>query len=154
KHTSAAYYPLGEDIYESMLAELEKARSYIMLEYFIIRPGVMFDHIMEVLTRKAREGVAVYLMYDDLGCSLGAMPKSYDRAIRDAGIRLCIFNPFRPRASAMLNYRDHRKITVIDGETAFCGGINLADEYINRLDRFGHWKDTGVMLKGDAAWQF
>ncbi len=152
EHTSSEYYPVGEVMNESILRELKQAKKYIFLEFFIIRPGIMWDGIFDVLKQKITEGVEVYLIYDDIGC-ISSMPKGYDKVIRAAGIKLCVFNPFRPRVSVILNYRDHRKIIVIDGKTAFCGGINIADEYINVIERFGHWKDTGVMLKGDAVWQ-
>lgn len=150
---AAVYFPLGERMFERMLAELARARRFIFLEYFIIRPGKMWDAVFAILKDKVAAGVEVRMMYDDLG-SINTLPKGYDRIIRAAGIHLCIFNPFRPRVSVILNYRDHRKIMVIDGQVAFCGGINLADEYINQRLRFGHWKDTGVMLEGDAAWPF
>lgn len=153
ENTSASYFPVGEQCFDRMLPELRAAKRYIFLEYFIIRPGIMWDAIFEILCQKVREGVEVRLMYDDLG-SINTLPGKYNRMIRDAGIRLCVFNPFRPRVSVIMNHRDHRKMTVIDGKVAFCGGINLADEYINRLERFGHWKDTTVMLRGDAAWPF
>lgn len=153
ENTRAEYYPVGELMFQRMLEELRKAKRYILLEYFIIRPGIMWDAVFEIIREKAAAGVEVRLMYDDVG-SISTLPKRYERLIREAGIRLCVFNPFRPRVSVVLNYRDHRKITVIDGKVAFCGGINLADEYINEFERFGHWKDTGVLLEGDAAWPF
>ncbi|MDR2932120.1 MAG: cardiolipin synthase [Oscillospiraceae bacterium] len=150
--TPSKYYAVGEDMFEDMMAEIKKARRYIMLEFFIIEPGIMWDSILNMLRQKMREGIAVYLMYDDLG-TINTLPKGYDKILKSMGIKLCVFNPFRPRASAMLNYRDHRKLLVIDGATGFCGGINLADEYINKIDKHGHWKDTGVMLKGEAVWE-
>jgi len=151
--TRGEYYPVGEDMYESMLAELEEAQRFIFLEYFIIEDGVMWSSIFDILKRKVAQGVEVRLMYDDLG-TINTLPQGYDRVIRKAGIKLCVFNPFRPRVNILMNHRDHRKICIIDGCTAFCGGINLADEYINRRYRFGHWKDTGVMIKGEGVWSF
>lgn len=149
--TSSQYYSIGEKMFENIIPELEKAEKFIFLEFFIISPGTMWDAIFEVLKRKVEDGVEVYVIYDDLGC-INTMGKQYDKLIRDAGIKLCVFNPFRPRVSVILNHRDHRKLIVIDGKTAFCGGLNIADEYINQKERFGHWKDTGVMLKGEAVW--
>lgn len=149
----AEYYPVGEKMFARMLDELKKAKYYIFMEYFIIAPGKMWDAVFDVLQRKVKEGVEVRLMYDDLG-SISTMNKAQNQRIRNAGIKLLVFNPFRLRINVLLNHRDHRKITVVDGQVAFCGGINLADEYINELDRFGHWKDTGVMLRGEAAWPF
>ena len=147
------YFPLGELMFERMMLEMEQAEKYIFLEYFIVKPGVMWNRIFELLKRKVAQGVEVRFMYDDIG-SIRTLPKGYDRIIREAGIKLCVFNPFRPRINMIYNNRDHRKILVIDGKTAFCGGINIADEYINAVDRFGHWKDTGIMIKGPAVWSF
>jgi len=151
--TGSEYYPVGEAMYARMVTELQAAQRFIFLEYFIVRDGLMWNTIFGILKQKVRQGVEVRMMYDDLGC-IGTIPKGYDKVIRNAGIKLCVFNPFRPRISVIMNYRDHRKICVVDGHTAFCGGINLADEYINQYERFGHWKDTGVMLKGEAVWAF
>jgi cardiolipin synthase len=137
--TSVEYFPVGERMFQRMLEELERAEHYIFLEFFIITPGVMWDSIFSILKRKAAAGVPVYMMYDDIG-SISTMRKKDERSIRQVGIKLCVFNPFRPHVSVLLNYRDHRKIMVVDGKSAFCGGINIADEYINRLDRFGHWR--------------
>ena len=153
ENTTVEYFPIGEQMFERMLEEMEKAERFIFMEFFIVKPGIMWDAVFELMSRKVSEGVEVFFMYDDIG-SISTMNKKMDRAIMDAGIRLCLFNRFRPHASTMLNHRDHRKILVVDGKTAFCGGINIADEYINHLVRFGHWKDTGIMLKGDAAWPF
>jgi len=147
------YYTLGEEMFASMLVELKKAERYIFLEYFIVAPGKMWDGIFEILKEKAAQGVEVRVMYDDLG-TINTLPRGYDKVIRRAGIKLCVFNPFRPRLNSMLNHRDHRKICVVDGHTAFCGGINIADEYINQYEKFGHWKDTGVLIKGPSVWGF
>ena len=146
------YFPLGELMFERMLQEIKKARRYIFLEYFIVSPGEMWEKLFAALREKIWQGVEVRLLYDDLGCM--RLPKIYEKLIREAGIRLCVFNPFHPRVSVILNYRDHRKLCVIDGGAAFCGGINIADEYINLRRRYGHWKDTGVMIRGPAVWGF
>lgn len=151
--TDAEYYPVGEDMFARMVQELKTAKRFIFMQYFIIRDGLMWNTVFSILKEKVAAGVEVRLMYDDLGC-IGTLPNRYDRVIRKAGVKVCVFNPFRPRVSMIMNYRDHRKICVIDGDRAFCGGINLADEYINELERFGHWKDTGVLLKGEAVWSF
>jgi len=147
------YYTLGELMFESMLREMAGARRYIFLEYFIVAPGYMWDKLFEVLKQKAGEGVEVRLMYDDLG-TIKKMTRRHEKIIRNAGIKLCVFNPFRPHLSATQNYRDHRKLCIVDGVAAFCGGINIADEYINHYERLGHWKDTGVLIKGPAVWGF
>ena len=153
ENTSSEYFELGEAMFKKMLEELKKAQHYIFMEYFIISPGIMFDAILEVLKEKIANGVKVYLMYDDIG-SIGTISRQHNAMMSAAGIKVCVFNSFKPHMSTLLNHRDHRKITVIDGKVAFCGGINIADEYINRHDRFGHWKDTGVMLKGEAVRSF
>lgn len=153
KNTDTTYFPLGEDMFEDMMEELEKARHFIFLEYFIIEDGIFWGSIKEVLKRKAREGLDVRLMYDDIGC-LMLLPKEYVKEMEAAGISCIAFNPFKPILSLAMNNRDHRKIMVIDGHTAYTGGINLADEYINMTDRFGHWKDTGMKFVGDAVANF
>jgi cardiolipin synthase len=150
-HTQTEYFPSGEAFFERALKELEKAERYIFLEFFILRQGVMLDPIVEILTRKARQGVDVRLIYDDLGCFM-SLPPDYQRQLRHRGIKCIVFNPFTPLLSSLQNNRDHRKILSIDGKVAFTGGINLADEYINAYERFGHWKDAAIMLEGEAAW--
>lgn len=151
RHDFSKYYPIGEQVYEAMLEELRQAEHYIFMEYFIISEGIMWHSILEILTEKAQKGVDVRLIYDDLGCAFRLPPK-YDQKLESMGIKVARFHPFTPTLSAKQNNRDHRKMTIIDGHTGFTGGINLADEYINALDRFGHWKDSGFMLKGEAAW--
>lgn len=140
-------------MFERLLQELKKAERYIFLEYFIIEKGVMWDSILEILVEKAKQGVDVRVIYDDVGCLL-TLPYNYDKQLSKMGIKCCVFNPFVPILSSHMNNRDHRKITVIDGCTAFTGGINLADEYINGYEKHGHWKDSAVMIKGDAVWSF
>lgn len=151
KNTRAEYFALGDDNFPVMLKELKEARHYIFLEYFIIQEGTMWNSILEILKQKAAEGLDVRLIYDDVG-SLFKLPGDYVKTMEAAGIKCLRFNPFIPFLSVIMNNRDHRKILVVDGHTAFTGGINLADEYININSHFGHWKDTGVMLKGDAVW--
>ena len=153
KNTSVSYHPLGEYQYADMLIELQKAKKFIFLEYFIIDKGEMWDSILGILSKKAAEGVDVRIIYDDMGC-LRKIPSNYYKKLEKLGIKCLVFNPFIPIISLVMNNSDHRKIMVIYGNTVFTGGINLADEYINHRIRFGHWKDTGVMLKGDAVWNF
>ena len=152
-HTVSQYFPLGEDLFRSMIEELRRAQHYIFLEYFIIQEGVMWDTILQILEEKAARGVDVRVLYDDIG-SIYTLPKDYDRVLRSKGIACEVFNRFRPVVSLRLNNRDHRKICVIDGHVGYTGGINLADEYINVKERFGHWKDSAILLKGDAVWNF
>ena len=152
-NTNVKYYPVGEEMFEDMKKELEKAKRFIFMEYFIVERGEMWDSILEILERKVQEGVEVRFMYDGM-CCLVLLPYSYPRELRAKGLKAKMFAPIRPALSTYQNNRDHRKILVIDGHTAFTGGINLAEEYINRKVRFGHWKDTGIMVKGDAVTSF
>jgi cardiolipin synthase A/B len=153
KKTKVTYHPLGENQFADMLTALRKAEKFIFLEYFILDEGTMWNSILDILAEKVAEGVDVRIIYDDMG-SLTRIPQNYHKKIEKLGIKCLVFNPVKPVISVVMNNRDHRKIMVIDGNTAFTGGINLADEYINRLVRFGHWKDTGVMLHGEAVWSF
>lgn len=153
KNTTSEYLPFGEQAFASMKEELEKAEKYIFMEYFIIEEGKMWDEILEIMVRKAQEGVDVRLMYDDFGC-LFTLPEGYHKKIEKMGIKCSVFNPFVPVLSSIFNNRDHRKMAIIDGKVAFTGGINLADEYINEIQRFGHWKDNAIKMEGDAAWGF
>lgn len=150
KNTYAKYYPLGEDFFAAMIPELEAAKEFIFMEYFIVERGEMWNIILEILERKVKEGVDVRFMYDGM-CSLMLVPYKYPKKLEAMGIKCKMFSPIKPILSTVQNNRDHRKILVIDGHTAFTGGINLADEYINKVERFGHWKDTAVMLKGEAV---
>ena len=137
--------------FQFLSEELSQAKKYIFIEYFIINDGVMWRTILDILEKKAAEGVDVRLIYDGFGC-LTTLPYKYDEEIRKKGIKCVIFNPFRPFLNIIQNNRDHRKLCIIDGWVGFTGGVNLADEYINQRERFGHWKDTAVMLKGEAVW--
>lgn len=147
------YFPLGQDKFEALVEELEKAEKFIFMEYFIVAEGRMWSTIHEILKRKVKEGVEVRFMYDGT-CTVSLLPHTYPQRLRAEGIQCKVFNPIKPTLSTMQNNRDHRKIVVIDGHTAFTGGINLADEYINEKVRFGHWKDTAVMIKGEAVRSF
>ncbi|MDR0730630.1 MAG: cardiolipin synthase [Treponema sp.] len=151
RHTRAEYLPSGEAFHKKVLEELEMAEHYIFLEFFIIRQGQMLDSILAVLERKARSGLDIRLIYDDLGCFM-SLPPNFVEQMEHRGIKCIVFNTFRPILSSLQNNRDHRKLICIDGKTAFTGGINLADEYINIIERFGHWKDAAIMLRGEAAW--
>ena len=151
--TAVTYFPLGEDKFEELLKQLEAAQKFIFMEYFIVEEGVMWGRILEILAKKAAEGVEVRVMYDGF-CEFALLPHDYPKRLKALGIRCKMFAPITPFVSTHYNYRDHRKITVIDGHTAFNGGVNLADEYINHKPKFGHWKDTAVMLKGEAVKSF
>jgi len=153
KNTQAKYFYRGELMFHDMLAALENAEKFIFVEYFIIKESEMWNKLLEVMERKANEGVDVRLIVDDVG-SYRLFSRSYVTKLRSKGIKVLIFNPMIPLFLIFMNNRDHRKITVVDGHTAFTGGINIADEYINKKNRYGTWKDTGVKLQGDAVWSF
>jgi len=153
KNTQVKYYTMGQLMFEDMLAALANAEKFIFIEYFIIKESHMWDKMLEVLELKASQGVDVRLIVDDLG-SFKLFSHRYELQLRQKGIKVLRFNPFIPFLQLFMNYRDHRKIMVIDGNVAFNGGINIADEYINKKSPFGIWKDTGVRLQGDAVWSF
>ena len=149
--TQTQYYPTGDAFFPALCEALRNAKRYIFLEYFIIEEGTFWDTVLVILTERAAAGVEVRVMYDDFGSML-TLPITYDRFLRERGIKAHVFNPFNTVLSPRPNNRDHRKITVIDGVTAFVGGINIADEYINVREKHGHWKDSALRLTGDAAW--
>ena len=152
-NTETAYFPSGKEFLQDYLAELEKAQDYIFLEYFIISEGSMWDEILEVLTRKAAQGVDVRVIYDGVG-SAATLPVKYPDILHARGILCRVFQPLVPVLSIHQNNRDHRKITVIDGVTGYVSGLNLADEYVDRKERFGYWKDAAIRLEGAAVWNF
>ena len=149
--TETMFFSLGEEQFACMMEEMAQAKRFIFLEYFIITPGTMWDSMLELLEQKAKEGVDVRLLYDDFGCTF-SLPADYDQQLEKKGIQTCIFNRFKPVLSPRFNNRDHRKMCIIDGQVGYTGGLNLADEYINVIERFGHWKDCGVRLHGEAVW--
>ena len=149
--TQTKYYVRGEDNFPDMLEALRNAKHYIFMEYFIIGEGKMWNEILEILKEKAQQGLDVRLLYDDFGC-LTLLPYQYEKELEKYNIKCEVFNPFVPIVSIVMNHRDHRKILVVDGYVGFTGGINLADEYINEVDRFGYWKDTGIRLIGEGVW--
>lgn len=151
--TDVTYFAGGQEKLADLIPELEKAEKFIFLEYFIINPGRVWDEILAVLEKKAAEGVEVRLMYDGFN-SILKLPRHYPESLAKKGIKVKVFAPVIPFLSTHQNYRDHRKILVIDGKVAYNGGINLADEYMNYIERFGYWKDTAVKLSGDAVKSF
>jgi len=151
RNTESVYFSSGEACFPVLLEELRKAEHFIFMEYFIVEEETMWDSILTILKQKVKEGVEVRFMYDDMGC-VALLPYKYYKKLEEYGIKSVAFNPVIPFFSLVMNHRDHRKITVIDGNVGFMGGWNLADEYINVKERFGYWKDTAVMLKGDAVW--
>ncbi len=153
QNTSVRYFPLGDAMFPEFKQQLKNARKFIFMEYFIIERGKMWGEILEILEEKAAQGVEVRVMYDGMCCMM-LLPYHYPQVLEKKGIRCKMFSPIKPTLSTHQNNRDHRKICVIDGHTAFTGGINLADEYINAVERFGHWKDTAVMLQGEGVQSF
>lgn len=152
-NTQVNYYPGGEEFLEKLLQELQTAKHYIFMEYFIIDEGYMWGKVLEILKAKAEEGVEIRVMYDGT-CEFALLPHDYPKRLKKLGIQCKVFAPVSPFVSTHYNYRDHRKILVIDGHTAFTGGINMADEYINKVKKYGHWKDAAIMLRGEAVKSF
>ena len=153
RNTTASYYSSGESAFDVILQELSAAKYYIFIEFFIVDQGYMWETILEILRAKVKEGVEVRIMYDGMS-DYFRLPIHYARHLNEEGIKCQVFSPIVPLLSTVQNNRDHRKILVVDGHTAFTGGINLADEYINQKKRFGYWKDACLMLKGDAVRDF
>ena len=153
ENTGVKYFSCGEDKIEELIRQLEKAEKFIFMEYFIIGEGYVWDTVLEVLRKKVKEGVEVRFLYDGM-CCLSLLPYHYPQELESYGIQCHMFAPIVPALSTRQNNRDHRKIVVIDGKVAFTGGINLADEYINAITRFGYWKDAGLRIEGAAAWNF
>lgn len=151
--SQTTYFSTGEDFWQALLVDLEKAQKFILLEFFIIEPGEMWDSIVEILRRKVDEGVEIYLMYDDFGC-MNRLPIGFERAMQKLGIHTLIANQIQPVLSRAYNNRDHRKIVVIDNQISYTGGANLADEYVNKHERFGHWKDSAIRIEGAATTSF
>ena len=151
--TDSQFFASGEEMWQQMLEDLKRAEKFIFLEYYIVDEGLMWDSILEVLEEKAAQGVEVKMLYDDIGCMV-TLPGDYTLHLRSKGIDAHKFNKVIPRMTVAYNNRDHRKILVIDGQISYTGGINLADEYINHIERFGHWKDSGIRIDGPATQAF
>ncbi|MDE6294081.1 MAG: cardiolipin synthase [Clostridiales bacterium] len=149
-NTDINYYPLGEELFAAMVEDLRKAEKFIFMEYFIIEGGLFWNTILEILKDKAASGVEVRVVYDDIGCMM-TLPGNYYKQLRKFGIKAVPFSRLRGQANNEFNNRSHRKITVIDGKVGYTGGVNIADEYINRVVKFGHWKDVGLRLQGEAV---
>ena len=150
ENTAVAFYPEAKDAFEAMKADLEKAETFIFMEYFIVEDGSCFREIEDILIRKQAQGVEIRFLYDDIG-SVGQVNMFFAKRLQEEGIQCRPFNPALPLLNIFLNHRDHRKITVIDGKVGFTGGYNLADEYFDRKHPYGKWKDTGLRLEGEAV---
>ena len=153
RHTQTEYFSSGEAYCKKMLEDIANAEEFIFLEYFIIEKGVLWEQLLDLLTKKASQGLDVRVIYDDIG-TITRLPRNYPQQLEELGIRCAVFSPFHPILTTRFNNRDHRKITVIDGYISYTGGVNLADEYINEVERFGHWKDNGIRLCGPATASF
>ena len=151
-NTETKYFPSGEAMRDSMLSDIATAEKFIFLEYFIIEEGNFWNSILDLLKEKAKSGVDVRVMYDDIGC-MKTLPDNYSAILEKNGIKTAIFSKLRGSADSEFNNRSHRKILVIDGRIAYTGGVNIADEYVNEKLRFGHWKDTAIRLRGEAVWE-
>lgn len=146
------YYPMGEDAFEDICRSLENAKEFILINFFIVAEGALWDKVHEILKRKASQGVEIKFMYDDFGAAIRTR-KYFRQILEHEGMEIRVFNPIHKYTGELyMNYRSHQKIVVVDGKVGFTGGFNLADEYANLIDRFGVWKDTGVCLIGDAVW--
>ena len=152
RNTQLHYLPTGEAYLDDMLTVLDTAQRFIFVEYFIMAEGQIWDRLSEILCRKSRQGVEVKLIFDDFG-SMMRMPEEAVEQLRRIGVEVLVFNPVHHYVNRLyFNYRDHRKIACIDGDTAYTGGANIADEYANLMERFGYWKDDGIRLEGQGAW--
>lgn len=151
--TKTKYFGVADEAFPHMLDDLRNAKHFIFMEYFIIEEGKMWGEVFEILKEKVAEGLDVRVTYDDVG-SMNKIPYGFAKKLEENGIKVVVFNPVRPILNLVYNNRDHRKIMIIDGYISYCGGYNLADEYINSVNRFGHWKDSGVRLEGEAVWNY
>lgn len=151
-NTETIYYSMGDEFFDALMEEIRKAERFIFLEFFIIAKGHMWTTLLETLKEKAESGVEVRLVYDDFGC-ISTLPKRYYLELRKYGIKTVVFNPIKPFINNFyMNYRNHQKICIIDGNVALTGGVNIADEYINKVKAFGKWKDSGILLRGEGVW--
>jgi cardiolipin synthase len=148
--TAQTYFPSGEALLPRLLDDLQTAEKFIFMDYYIIEEGAFWNSVLEILKEKAAAGVEVRVIYDDIGC-MQTLPFHYEKRLLSEGIKAYRFGRVTPRLSAVHNNRDHRKIAVIDGKIGYTGGVNIADEYVNLERRFGHWKDGGIRLEGDAV---
>lgn len=154
KNNKVKYYPLGDIGFKAMIEELKKAKKYIFIEYFKINnEGIMWNTILEILKEKQKDGVEIRIMYDDFG-SLAHLPNDYIEQLEKMGFKAVAFNEVKPWLGIIMNNRDHRKMMIIDGKVAISGGINISDEYINKKERFGHWKDNVIVVKGEGVYNF
>ena len=153
EHTQGEYFPSGTKLFDDLLERIEGAEKFIFLEFFIVADGSLLHNLSAVLMEKAKAGVDVRFIYDDMGPK-GQFSRRTKKMLKEAGVKLYPFNRLLPLFSLSINYRDHRKIVVIDGKIAYTGGVNLADEYINAKRMYGYWKDAGIRIEGDGVDEF
>ena len=152
KNTAVSYYEVGDTFFPDLIEDVKKAKKFIFLEFYILSEGGLWQEIYAVLKQKVQEGVEVRVLYDDFGC-ITCLPKHFDKELRALGIKTASFNVIKPVVNNFyMNYRNHQKICVVDGNIGYTGGANIADEYVNTVEAFGHWKDTGVRLEGQGVW--
>ena len=148
--TRTEFFCPCEPLFDKMVRELERAEKYIFLEFFTIKEGKMWNTILEILERKVQRGLDVRVMYDDMG-TIKTLPAKYNKKLETMGIKCVVFNPMIPVLSVRHNNRNHRKVCIIDGAIGFTGGFNLSDEYINVEEKYGHWVDSGIEIRGKAV---
>ncbi len=153
ENINSKYYSLGEKLFKDLIEDIKNAKSYIFLEYYIIDKGKLSENVFELLKKKVKEGVEVIIIYDSYGC-LGKFKKKIRQDLIKSGIKVYAFNPLSILINSYLNNRLHRKIVSIDGKISYTGGVNLADEYANIKEKYGHWKDVGIRFEGDVSWNF
>ncbi|MBE5968560.1 MAG: cardiolipin synthase [Lachnospiraceae bacterium] len=152
KNNQVSYYPMGEDTFDAIFEEIDKAQKFVLINFFIVGEGALWDRLHELLLKKIKQGVKVMFLYDDFGAILRT-PKNFKRDLENEGMEVRVFNPIHKYTDKLyMNYRSHQKIIVIDGNVGFTGGMNLADEYVNIIQRFGVWKDNAIKVEGDAVW--
>ncbi|MBP1754475.1 MAG: putative rane protein [Firmicutes bacterium] len=152
KNNRVDYYPMGEDVFDAIFKEIARAQNFVLINFFIVGEGVLWEGMHELLLRKMKEGVKVLFLYDDFGAMLRT-PSNFKRSLEAEGFEIRVFNPITKYTDKLyMNYRSHQKIIVIDGNVGFTGGMNLADEYVNLVHRFGIWKDNAIRVEGDAVW--
>lgn len=149
QNTDAKYFPTGEEFFDSLKEDLRNAENFILIEYFIVKPGRLLSELLEILVDKIEDGVEVLFMYD--GSNEYHLPTGYKSYLEKLGIKVGVFAAVKPILSTAHNNRDHRKIVSIDNKIAYTGGVNIADEYVNYVNRFGYWKDNGIRIKGEAV---
>jgi cardiolipin synthase len=149
-HNDGTLLVNGREAFAAMFQGIESAREYILVQFYIIRDDKLGNEFKSLLEKKALEGVRVYLLYDEIGCYY--LPRAYRRALAEAGV---VIRPFRTskgiRNRFQINFRNHRKIVLIDGHTAYVGGLNVGDEYLGKHPKFGPWRDTHVGVKGPCV---